>query len=513
MSKVAKTTFYLMIVTSIAKVLGMGRELVLSSVYGTGLYTEAYLTSMNIPNVIFAAVGTAIVTTFIPMYQEISSNQGEDRALKFLNNVLNIVLLICFVIAILGMVFSKGLVKIFAIGFEGERFLLTVKFTRILIFGIIFISISSVMSAFLQIKNKFIAVGFGSVPYNIVIIVSIYLSTVLGPYTLPIGAVIAMLIQLIFYISFVRRTNFKYIKYIDLKDDNLKKLLYLLGPVLIGVAVNQINALLDTTLASTLVSGSIPALTYANRLNGFVIGIFIASVVSVVYPMLSKLSAEENSDKFIAAVTSSVNIIIVLIVPISVGSIVLAHPIVRILFERGAFNAHATDMTAIALVFYSVGMLGFGLRDILGKIFYSLKDTKTPMTNGIVSVVINIILNLILIRYMGHAGLALATSISSLVCIVIMFISLKKRMGYFGQDKIIRATIKSIIAAVIMGVFVYFTYNGLMDMFGTLVIEESNIVLISILVGAIVYALLITLFKVNEVNMIINLAKKKLKIK
>ncbi|RDY25413.1 murein biosynthesis integral membrane protein MurJ, partial [Romboutsia weinsteinii] len=346
-----------------------------------------------------------------------------------------------------------------------------------------------------------------------VIIVSIYLSTVLGPYTLPIGAVLAMLIQLIFYISFVRRTNFKYIKYIDLKDDNLKKLLYLLGPVLIGVAVNQINALLDTTLASTLVSGSIPALTYANRLNGFVLGIFIASVVSVVYPMLSKLSAEENSDKFIAAVTSSVNIIIVLIVPISVGSIVLAHPIVRILFERGAFNAHATDMTAIALVFYSVGMLGFGLRDILGKIFYSLKDTKTPMRNGIVSVVINIILNLILIRYMGHAGLAFATSISSLVCIVIMFISLKKRMGYFGQDKIIRATIKSIIAAVIMGVFVYFTYNGLMDMFGTLVIEESNIVLVSILVGAIVYGLLITLFKVNEVNMIINLAKKKLKIK
>ncbi|RDY25998.1 murein biosynthesis integral membrane protein MurJ, partial [Romboutsia weinsteinii] len=185
MSKVAKTTFYLMIVTSIAKVLGMGRELVLSSVYGTGLYTEAYLTSMNIPNVIFAAVGTAIVTTFIPMYQEISSNQGEDRALKFLNNVLNIVLLVCVVIAILGMMFSKGLVKIFAIGFEGERFLLTVKFTRILIFGIIFISISSVMSAFLQIKNKFVAVGFGSVPYNIVIIVSIYLSTVLGPYTLP----------------------------------------------------------------------------------------------------------------------------------------------------------------------------------------------------------------------------------------------------------------------------------------------------------------------------------------
>ncbi|HBY2763816.1 lipid II flippase MurJ [Clostridioides difficile] len=133
MSKVAKATFYLMIVTIISKILGMGRELVLSSIYGTGLYTESYLTAMNIPNIIFSAIGTAIVTTFIPMYQDISSKQGEKQALKFLNNVLNIIVGICIVVAILGVIFSKQLVSIFAIGFEGERFLLTVKFTKILI--------------------------------------------------------------------------------------------------------------------------------------------------------------------------------------------------------------------------------------------------------------------------------------------------------------------------------------------------------------------------------------------
>lgn len=511
MSKVAKTTFYLMVVTLIAKVLGMGRELVLSSVYGTGLYTEVYLTSMNIPNIIFAAVGTAIVTTFIPMYQEISSNQGEDRAIKFLNNVLNIVVSICIIVSILGIIFSNQLVSIFAIGFEGERFLLTVKFTKILIVGIIFISLSSVMSAFLQIKNKFIVVGFGSVPYNIIIIISILLSTKLGPYTMPIGALFAMAIQTIYYLVFVRNTNYRYIRSFDIKDDNLKILINLLGPVLLGVAVNQINSLIDTTLASTLSSGSIPALSYANRLNGFVLGIFIASVVSVVYPMLSRLSAEDNREKFIASVTSSVNIIIVLMIPISIGSIVLSKPIVRIIFERGAFDTNATNMTAIALIFYSLGMLAFGLRDILSKIFYSLQDTKTPMKNGIISVGINIFLNLILIKPMGYAGLAFATSLSSSVCIVIMFISLKKKMGYFGQDKIIKTTFKSIISSIIMGFGVYVTYNILINYIGINILEESKVVLLSILVGVVIYGFMIMLFKVDEVSTIIKMIKNKVK--
>lgn len=513
MSKVAKTTFYLMIVTSMAKILGMGRELVLSSVYGTGIYTESYLTAMNIPNVIFAAVGTAIVTTFIPMYQEITNNEGEEKASKFLNNILNIVVGLCIIISFLGVLFSNQLVRIFAIGFEGERFLLTVKFTRILIIGIIFISISSIMSAYLQINNKFVVVGFGSVPYNIVIIISILLSTKLGPYALPIGAVVAMVIQLLFYLFFVKKIEYRYVLNVDFKDANLKKLLNLLSPVLLGVAVNQINSMVDTTLASTLVKGSIPALTYANRLNGFVMGIFTASVVSVVYPMLSKLSAQDNKKKFIASVTSSVNIIIVCMIPISVGAMVLAKPIVRILFERGAFDPRSTTMTASALIFYSIGMVSFGLRDILAKVFYSLKDTKTPMRNGMISVAINIFLSLILIRFMGHAGLAFATSISSTICIVLLFNSLKNKVENFGQDIIIKTTIKSIIASLAMGIVVYVTYKFTYNLVGVGTDEELFAVFLSVGVGVIVYSILINLFKVNEVDTIVKIIKRKLNIK
>lgn len=510
MGKVAKTTFYLMIVTAIAKVLGMGRELVLSSIYGTGIYTESYLTAMNIPNVIFAAVGTAIVTTFIPMYQEVYNKEGSKRAIKFLNNILNIILVICFFIAIFGNIFSKELVKIFAMGFEGERLALTIKFTKILIVGIIFISASSIMAAYLQINDKFMIVGIGSIPYNLVIIFSIIMSSFIGPYTLPIGAVIAMLIQLLYYIYFVKKTTYKYELYINFKDEYLKRLLILLSPVLLGVVVNQLNAIIDTTLASTLVNGSIPALTYANRLNGFVMGIFTVSVVSVIYPMLSKLSSEKNNERFVTTVISSVNIIIVLLIPISVGSMILSKPVIRVLFERGAFDVQATKMTAQALLFYSIGMTAFGLRDILSKIFYSLKDTKTPMINGIISVFINIALNLLLIKKLGHMGLALATSISSIVCIVLLFISLRKKIKYFGQDKILKTLIKSIISAVFMGVDVYFIYNFIYKIVGTGSEEELFAIVISVGSGALVYGILINFLKVEEISTILNIVKRKI---
>ena len=140
-------------------------------------------------------------------------------------------------------------------------------------------------------------------------------------------------------------------------------MLWLIAPVLIGVAVNQINTIVDRTIASTLVEGSISALNYATKLNQFVMGMFIVSISSVVYPMLSKLSSENNKEQFNKSITS-VNTVTLLVIPISIGAIILANPIVKLLFQRGEFDVRATQMTAVALIFYSIGMIGYGLRYI-----------------------------------------------------------------------------------------------------------------------------------------------------
>ncbi|MDU4862341.1 MAG: murein biosynthesis integral membrane protein MurJ [Terrisporobacter othiniensis] len=512
MNKVAKATFVLMIATVIAKILGFGRELVLASSYGASMYSDAYITAMNIPLVIFTVIGTTLATVLIPTYFDVEKGLGKEKSLEFINNVFNIVILLCMILSILGLVFSKQIVNLFAIGFKGETLEVATKFTRVTIIGIVFTGLSYVMTAYLHIKNNFTIPGLVSVPKNIIIIISIILSTKYSPYIMIWGTLIGMGTEFLFQLPSAIKEGYKYKFYIDIKDQNVKHMMVLIGPVLIGVAVNQINTLVDRTLASTLVEGSISALNYANKLNGFVMALFITSIGAVIYPMLSKLSSNNNKEEFEKSVTKSINSVILLVIPISVGAIVLAEPIVRILFQRGAFDARATEMTSIALIMYSVGMVAFGLRDILGKIFYSIQDTKTPMINGALAMIMNIILNIILVRYLKLAGLALATSLSAIICIFLLFKNLGKKIGYFGQDKIIKTSIKSMISSVLMGITTNLTYNVMINLFGNTMLNEVICIGIAVLVGVIIYVILILLLKVEEVSDIMKFAKQKINI-
>lgn len=512
MSNLAKSAFWLMVVTMLSKVLGFGREIILGYFYGTSAYSDVYIVAMNIPLVVFSSIGVALVTTFIPLYQEALTSKGEERALKFSNNVMSIVVILSIILGVLGFVFAEPLVKLFAMHYTGEKLALAVKFVRIMIGGVVFIGLSNLMTSYLQIKGDFTIPGMIGFPNNIIIITSIILSAVTGNiYILAIGTLIGMLSQFLFQVPFAIKKGYKFKLTIDFKDEYLKKMLWLVMPVLIGVAVNQINAMVDRSLASGLEDGVITALNNANRLNGFVMGMFIATLGAVIYPTLSKLSTENNKEKFAESVANSVNCVNLLVVPASVGAMILATPVVRILFERGAFNDRSTMLTATALVFYSVGMVGFGLRDILGKVFYSLKDTKTPMINGIIAVVLNIVLNIALVKVMGHGGLALATSLSAIICIILLFISLKKKIGYYGQDKIRSTFIKTVVSSLVMGVVTYFVYKFLFGILGLGFIQEAISLGVSIAIGGAIYLALIIVFKVEEVNMAIDMIKKKLK--
>ena len=512
MSKVAKSTIILMLVTILAKVLGFGRELVLASVYGASMYSDAYITAMNIPIVIFATIGMTLATVLIPMYFEVENDLGKKEALRFINNVTNIVVIICILLGILGLVFTEEIVKIFAVGFKGETYKVAVEFTRITIVGIVFTGLTYLMTAYLQIKNNFTVPGIISVPKNIIIIISMILSVkYVNPYIMIWGTLLGMASEFLIQIPFAVKEGYKYEIYINFKDKYIKKMAWLIMPVLIGVAVNQINTMVDRTLASTLAEGSVSALNYANKLNGFVMALFITSVATVIYPMLSKLSIEDNKEKFNTSIVQSINSVILLVIPVSVGAIVLSTPIVRLLFERGSFDSRATYMTSIALIMYSIGMVAFGLRDILGKVFYALKDTKTPMLNGMIAMIMNIILNIIFVKYLGIAGLALATSLSAIICIIILLASLKKKIGDFGQKNILITLTKSIIAAAIMGLLTKVSYNIIYNIVIDGFIRDIVALFGAILIGILVYSIVIIILKVEEVKIIENLIKQKIK--
>ena len=279
-------------------------------------------------------------------------------------------------------------------------------------------------------------------------------------------------------------------------------------PMLVGVAIGQLNTFVDRALATTLSDGKLSALNYANKLNDFVMALFVTSVVTVIYPKLSKMSNSENNNGFVNTIVKSSNAITLVVLPIAAGAIVLAEPIVKILFQRGQFDAHSTAMTSMALRFYALGLLAMGMRDILYRVFYSMSDTKTPMINGSIALIINIILNILLIKKLDYIGLALSTSISSIITIILLFISLNKKVGYFGGDKIIKTGLKSLISSAIMGVVALFVFKNVSASIGVSMIKDIVSVSAGVLAGAITYGILIIILKVEELDLIFNMINK-----
>jgi putative peptidoglycan lipid II flippase len=275
-------------------------------------------------------------------------------------------------------------------------------------------------------------------------------------------------------------------------------------PVLIGSAVQQINTVIDKTLASSLVEGSISALTYASRINDLIISVFVMAITTVIFPMLSKAFSQDDEVQVRKIMGEGINIILIITVPATIGILILAKPMVRIFFQRGAFSEVATQMTSSALIFYSLGLVGSSLRLMLNKVYYSFQDTKTPMINGAIAVGLNIVLNLILIRYMAHAGLALATSISATFTTLLLFLDLRKKIGPMGLKKYLICFAKTLFASIIMGIVVYGLFYGLMPLLPNKKIIELIGLLVSVAIGALIYFLLCCILRVKEIRILLS---------
>ncbi|MBZ4663254.1 MAG: murein biosynthesis integral rane protein MurJ [Caloramator sp.] len=499
-----KTALIIMIITIFSKFLGFAREVSLSYFFGANNVTDAYLISLTIPGVLFAFIGTAISTGFIPMFSDLKAKEGEEKTIKFTNNIVNILIVLCTILVVITVLFTTPIVKLFATGFSGETLKLAVKFTRISIFGIYFSGLVYIFSAYLQIKNNFVIPALIGFPMNIIIIFSMFVASKTYNIYLSIGSVVAFLAQLLLLLPFVFKKGYKFTFIFNVKDKYIKNLIAIALPAIFGVSVNQLNVLVDRTIASKIAEGGISALNYANKLNGFVMGLFVTSISTVIFPLISKMVAENNYEGLKKSLSESISAINFLVIPSTVGAMVFSTPIVEMLFGRGAFDERAVQMTSSALFFYSIGMIGYGLREVLSKAFYSMKDTKTPTINAVIALIMNIILNITLSKFMGIAGLALATSISAIVCTGLLFISLRKKIGSFGLKEISISFIKITVASIIMGAVAKISYNVLVG-----VISKNLSLICSIIIGGIVYFVVILFMKIKEVDEIVLKIKQK----
>lgn len=498
-----KTAIIIMIITIFSKILGFTRDIILSYFYGASNISDAYLISLSIPMVIFNIVGIGISTGYIPMYSKIQKEYGEKEGNRYTNNLVNILIIICTVIVILGLLFTEEIVRLFASGFEGATLALAIQFTRISLFGIYFIGLVYIFSGFLQLKGSYAIPSSVGFPLNVFIILSIFLSFNTSIMLLPIGVVIAYVAQLLFLTPFIHRKGYRYKLIADIKDRHIIQMAHLVLPIIIGSSVDQINVLVDRTIASQIAMGGISALNYSHKPIEFIQGIFVTSIITVMYPMISKMAAENNMKGLRKSVREVISAIGLILIPATFGAMIFAEPVIRLLFGRGAFDLEAIEMTSNALLLYSIGMIGFGFRDILSRAFYSLQDTKTPVFNAAIAMIMNIILNIVLSRYMGIGGLALATSISAIVCTTLLFISFRKKIGSIGVKNITISFMKITCASVVMGIIAKVAYNILLKLIGV-----NLALIVSITIGIAIYFIIIYFMKIEEANIIINSIKK-----
>lgn len=494
-----------MIITIVSKFVGFGRDIVLSYYYGATSITDAYLVSLTIPSVIFSFIGTAITTGYIPMFSKIESLEGTERGNRFNNNLINMLLLFCTALVVLGTVFSGPLVHLFASGFEGEVFHLATRFTRIGLLAIYFTGILSIFTGFLQIKGNFAIPALIGFPLNVIMILSIIISAKSNVTILALGVVLASLSQVLLVLPFAYKNGYRYCWTIDFKDEHIRTMVYLALPLIIGVSVNHVNVLVDKTLASRIAEGGISALNYAYRLNGFLETVFVASITTALYPAMSKMVVEDNIDGLKKSVSEAISTINLLVIPATVGALLFAKPIVNLLFGRGMFDEKALALTSSAFLYYSVGMIGYGLRLVLMRVFYAMQDTKTPAINAAIGVGLNIVLNIILSKYMGIGGLALATSISAIIVVIMLFVNLRKKIGAMGIKTMSLSFIKIVVASLVMGIVARLGYFA----FGLKLSPNLSLIL-SIALGAGFYFILIYFSEIPEVDALISSVKRRI---
>lgn len=454
-----KTMVMLMILAVISKVIGFLREVALAYTYGAGSISDAYLISLTVPGILLSFIGVAISVGYIPILTRTEEREGFAGGQEFTNRLLQLMFLFIAVLFFLGQVGTKYLVLFLASGFSDATLEVAIKMTKMTLWGMFFTLTNGVLVSFLQVKGSFIGPSLMGIPLNIITIASYFFSMRYGLDWLAWGSVAATAVQSLFLYFLVRQQGFRYVPEKVLFDSKIREMGTLVLPLLLGVGAEQLNLLIDRTLASRILEGGISALNYASRLNGFADGIIVASVLSVIYPVLSKKAASGNLLEFKSSLVEGISFLAFFTIPASVGLMLLSEPLVQVLFQRGAFSPENATLTSGALFFTSAGLFFIGLRGLLSRAFFSMSDTRTPMRNGLITVLANIVLNLLLSKYMGIRGLALATSLSTLLGASLLWLSLHRKVGGLGMMKLKADYLKICLAVLFMAASVWTSFR------------------------------------------------------
>lgn len=463
--RIVRAAGVISLATQLSRILGYVRDMVLAYFFGTGDAADAFFVAFRIPNLFRRLFAEGSLTiAFIPIFTEYLVRESKKSACEFANAVFTLLSIMLVILSCLGIVCSPLIVKIMAWGFvDKSKFELTVLLTRIMFPYIFFISLVALCMGILNSLKHFAAPALAPILLNLAMILSV---VVLMPYfsqpvlALAFGVIIGGFLQLALQIPFLKKKGVILKGVFTFSHPGLKKLAKLMLPAIPGAAVYQINMMIITLIATFLPAGSVSYLYYSDRIFQFPLAIFGIALATALLPAMSEQVARNKIDELKESLSYGLRLVFFIMIPAMVGLVILRIPIIRILFQRGAFTVDATLLTAQSLLWFSLGLWSVAGVLVVRNAFYALQDVWTPVKVAVLSLICNLAMCLVLVKPMQHAGLALAISLSSMLNLMTLLVILRMRLGRLGIKKVVLSLIKVLCSSAIMGTMVHLIYHS-----------------------------------------------------
>lgn len=458
--KILKTAGIMAIATLLAKLCGLIRDSLIAGYFGTGFEADAFITASKLPTMLFDMVlGGVITASFIPIFNGILEKENRERAIAYANRLITVVFTITVLLSVFGILFSDRLIGLLAPEFTGEKFALSSKLSAIMFPMIIFTGLAYSFVGILQSFGEFNIPSVISLISNAVLIAYFPLfGEKFGVLGLAVAMLVAWSLQVLVQIPSLKKFKVKIRPDFRFFDSDIKATLKLAGPMLVSTWVQPLYSIINSRFASGI-DGAPTVLELANRLYLVMVGVFSFVVTNLIFPKLARANASDNYDESKEIITTSLKAIILVVLPLSIGFIILSKPITSIIYEHNNFTENDVFMVSTALKCYSVGMVGFAVNEILSKFFFSLKDSKTPMRNSVISMIFNIALAYVLFEVFKTPGLAMAAALGSIISALLNAFSISRRFKGMFLKEDFKSIFKIAISAAVMGGTAYVIYT------------------------------------------------------
>ncbi len=496
---VGRAALIIVAATFTGRLLGLVRDVVVAYLFGAQAETDAFFLAYKVPYLLVLVVSSALVAAFVPMFSHRIATGHKKEALGLFVNMGKVACLVMVALTVVLIVIAPWIIPLVGFGFDSETKDLAVYLFRILMIGFSFAGLTGLVTGMLNSLRRFAVAAFApAVGTAATLLITVAFAGSVGITSLAVGTAVGWVVGLAVVLFGIRDQEVHYRARVEWRDPAIREAAGMVWPVLIGSAVGAVSIFSDQILGSTLETGSVSSLSYADKLFQVPLGLFVAGITVPLFPLFSEQVAAKAPDRVKATLSFALRLMAFLLIPCTVGFILLRYSIIGLILEHGKFTAEDTDRTAWALLFLLLGLYVYAGRDTLTRVFYAHHDTRTPVKISVTTVVVNIGLSYLFMQFLGVGGLALGTTVALTINFFVLLYLLRRKIGPMGLGELAGSFARVVAASAAMGVVIWAVDSGLTRLVGETTSGNAVRVVVGLLAGTFTYLFASKLMKSPE---------------